>query len=124
MKNQRGASMIEILVAVLVLTTSVIGMLGLQSQALKTTKHSVQQTQATFIATTVLDSITAQGNYTDDELVLWNTEAAEVIPGSKVVVENGYITVMWDRDRLGAKGTGCDPDDQDDMWCVSVRDGS
>ncbi len=30
------------------------------------------------------------------------------------------ITVFWDANRSGASGTGCDPDDEDDLQCMQV----
>lgn len=54
----------------------------------------------------------------------WNSENARLLPnGTGTVAVNGTlytITVMWDDNRTGATGTGCDPTNPEDMACFRV----
>jgi type IV pilus assembly protein PilV len=58
-KTQRGSSLIEVAIAGLIMAISVVGMLGLQSQGVRGTTISTQETQATLLAMEILDRIQA-----------------------------------------------------------------
>jgi len=58
-RNQRGVGMIEILVAVLVLSIGVLGYAGLQLRALNSTSESHFQTQASALAQDAVERISA-----------------------------------------------------------------
>lgn len=55
----------------------------------------------------------------------WNAANASLLPsGQGSVTRSGdvfAITVMWDGDRTGATGTGCDPANAADLRCFSLR---
>jgi type IV pilus assembly protein PilV len=56
----------------------------------------------------------------------WNTHLQEILPsGQGKVTGNGLesvftIQVMWDELRNDATGTGCNPDDPDDLACIQI----
>lgn len=54
MNKQRGVSLVEVLVAVLVLSVGVIGMAGLQVQALQASTDSSQRTTALILARSIV----------------------------------------------------------------------
>lgn len=75
----------------------------------------------------------------DYDLFRWNTDNAAILPSgagqiacddpSGTALSNGSeaaigsrctITVRWDADRKDATGTGCDPDDEDDLRCMRI----
>ncbi len=64
--GQRGFSLIEVLVALLVMTIGLLGAAAIQLNALKYTDSSSMRTQASFIAYDMLDRIRANNavNYT------------------------------------------------------------
>ena len=55
--QQRGATMIEILVAVLILSFGLLGMAALQTRALQGNQSSLQRSQATMLAYNILDAM-------------------------------------------------------------------
>lgn len=68
--NLQGASLIEVLVAVLLLSIGILSMVGLQTSALRLTKESQFQSSATELASSFSESVRANiagamaGNYT------------------------------------------------------------
>lgn len=59
MMDERGFSLVEVLVSMLVLAVGVIGAVGMQLAALRTTQQSVHQTSALHIASDIASSIHA-----------------------------------------------------------------
>ncbi|QIT56615.1 type IV pilus modification protein PilV [Aquisalimonas sp. 2447] len=68
-QRQRGYSLLEILIAVLVLSIGLLGLAGLQTTSLQSNQSAAQVSQATFLAQDILDRMRAnpgaarQGNY-------------------------------------------------------------
>jgi type IV pilus assembly protein PilV len=68
-RNQTGASLIEVLVAFLLLSFGLLGLSGLQINALKNNQSAVQRSQATMLAYFMMDAMRANraaalaGNY-------------------------------------------------------------
>ena len=58
-QRQRGAGLIEILVAVLILALGLLGMAGLQANALKTNQSSYARGQAVMLSYYILDAMRA-----------------------------------------------------------------
>lgn len=58
-KRQRGISLIEVLVAVVVLAIGALGLAGLQVRALKGGQSSVQRSQAVILSNFMFDSLRA-----------------------------------------------------------------
>jgi type IV pilus assembly protein PilV len=56
-RTQAGVSLIEILVAILVLSIGLLGMAGLQARALKGNNSALQRTQAVMLSYYVLDAM-------------------------------------------------------------------
>lgn len=56
-RHQAGVSLIEILVAILVLSIGLLGMAGLQARALKGNNSALQRTQAVMLSYYVLDAM-------------------------------------------------------------------
>ncbi|MDZ4129161.1 MAG: type IV pilus modification protein PilV [Hydrogenophaga sp.] len=59
---QRGVGLIEVLVAVLILALGLLGMAGLQANALKTNQSSYGRTQAVMLSYYMLDAMRADRN--------------------------------------------------------------
>lgn len=59
MKTQQGVGLIEVLVAVLILTVGILGLVGLQTRALQFSQESMLQSQAQMLAYEVTDRMRA-----------------------------------------------------------------
>lgn len=68
-RTQRGVSMIEVMVALLVLAVGVLGVVALQAMTLKNTGSSAERTQATVQVYSMMDIIRADR----DNLGAYNT---------------------------------------------------
>lgn len=57
--RQRGMSMLEVLVAFIILAVGLLGLAGLQANALKNNQSSLQRSQAIMLSYSILDAIRA-----------------------------------------------------------------
>lgn len=57
--NENGYSMIEVLVSILLLSTAILGTVGLQAAAVRTTQQSAYQTAALQLASDIADAVHA-----------------------------------------------------------------
>lgn len=62
LKHQAGFSMTEVLVSILLLSSGVIGMMGLQVAATRTTQQSSYQTMALLLAADIADTVGAMAS--------------------------------------------------------------
>lgn len=122
--GQRGATLIETLVALLVLSIGLLGVAGLQMQALRGNHGAHLRSQATMLAHDIADRMRANrtlaltGVYNIAvgdvptgatlaalDLAAWKESLDDILPegdGAVVLVGNiATITVQW-TDRLGA----------------------
>ncbi len=58
-KKQRGESLVEVMVAVLVLSVGLLGLAGLQAAGIRQNSSSYMRTQAVFLADQILDRVRA-----------------------------------------------------------------
>ena len=145
-----GFTLIEVLVAVLVMSIGLLGLASLQATSLRFNNDSSSQTQATYLASDMADRMRANvskaadypgkagsantncystAGCSPDEMAAndvqeWN-DALVTLPGGQGTITalgGGLfrITVMWDELRNGATGTNCNPDDPNDLRCVSI----
>jgi|TARA_R110001592_G_scaffold326974_2_gene608006 type IV pilus assembly protein PilV len=124
LKRQRGTSLIEVLIAVLVTATGVMGAAALQLNAVKFNQVASFRSHAVFLANDITDRMRANranamaGSYdiavdadapTGDGIVdvdrrEWLQELAQRLPGGDgAISRNGNeitVTVQWDEGRL------------------------
>lgn len=127
-RHSRGFTLIEVLVAVVVLSIGLLGLASLQATGLKQNHSALMRSQATILAYDILDRMRANrtaalnGNYNlamnddppagdtvaVDDLAAWRTKIASVLPGSdgsdasgSIANANGafQITVQWNDQR-------------------------
>ncbi len=146
-----GFTLIEVLVAVLVMSIGLLGLASLQATSLRFNNDSSAQTQAAIFASDMADRMranvsraadypgkaaaentnchSAAGCSPDDmaghDIFEWQDRLGDELPagqGAITALGGGLftITVMWDEQRTGATGTNCNPDDPDDLRCVSI----
>jgi len=145
-----GFTLIEVMVAVLVMSIGLLGLASLQATSLRFNNDSSAQTLATYLASDMADRMRANvskaaaypaqaegkndscytaAGCTPDEMAAndifeWKA-LTESLPGGQgaiTALAGGLftITVMWDEQRSGAIGTNCDPDDPADLRCLSM----
>lgn len=114
-RRQRGFSLIEVLIAILILAIGLLGMAHMQASGMRSTHGAYLRTQATILAGDILDSMRANvtaarggsydvafaangtaGTIDGDDLVAWKANLAAMLPagdgqitttGSDVTVE-------------------------------------
>ncbi|MEE8428746.1 MAG: type IV pilus modification protein PilV [Gammaproteobacteria bacterium] len=117
-----GFTMVELLVAVLVLSVGLLGLAGLQAAGLRNNQSAYLRSQATILAYDVTDRMRANravadagaynialgagssgGSVAADDLMEWKNNIAAVLPaGDGSVTNNGgtfTILVQWDDNR-------------------------
>lgn len=125
---QRGFSMLEVLVAILVVAIGLLGLAGLMNAGLRNNQSSSAQTQAVWLAYDMLDRLRADravalaggydlpmggapggSGFTNTELVGWRTLLANALPsGTGSVAVNGNavsVIVQWSDDRVSGGAT-------------------
>jgi type IV pilus assembly protein PilV len=121
----RGFTLLEVLVAMVVLSIGLLGLAGLMASSLKNSHSAYQRTQATWLAYDALDRMRANrqvalaGGYNvalgatpggsgmaATDLSQWNAALSNTLPagqGSIAVAAGGAVTVIvqWDDTRSG-----------------------
>lgn len=145
-----GFTLLEVLIAVIVLSIGLLGLAGLQTTGLRNNQDAYARTQATTLANDMADRIRANiagynaGSYNNTATLTatcetsggctpqqmaqhdtfrWNQALAVLPSGQGSVATNAplvTVTVRWDNSRSGATGTGCNPNNPADMACLSV----
>lgn len=127
MHKTRGVSLIEILIAVLVLSIGLLGLASLQGFSLQAGQSAYHRTQATNLAYEIADftrlNRSAALNSCDIPVqTAWNNFAASQLPGGSVNVQftdcDGgeiQISVTWDEERLE------DAEDDSESLVVTTR---
>ena len=123
-RRQRGFTMIEVLIAVLVLAIGLLGMAHMQASGMRSTHGAYLRTQATVLAGDILDSMRANvtaaragsydiafggagaaGTIEGDDLIAWKANLAAMLPagdgqitttGSDVTVEIAWTGLRQD----------------------------
>lgn len=133
-KNQAGVGLLEILIAVLVLSLGLLGMAGLQARSLQQNQSSMMRSHAVALGYSILDGLrldrdaamagtynlaltcvvpAATGQLAGDTLNLWMSDLRRVLGQSASTcgfincAANGICTVRirWDDSRAGGSAT-------------------
>jgi type IV pilus assembly protein PilV len=107
MHRQTGSGLLEVLVAVLVLSLGLLGLAGLQARTLQQNQSSLQRSQAVLLSYSILDSLRADrqgailGNYN-----IGQTCVAQALTGNLVNdTVNSWLASI--QNRFGANATSC-----------------
>ncbi len=145
-----GFTLVEVLVAVLVLSIGLLGIASLQATSLRNNNDASMQTQASYMASDMADRMRANaasantyataapvaaggncvtgtcnpGEMVQNDLAEWNLLVQTLPAGQGTITDlgNGLFTIIvrWDEARNGAVGIGCNPDDDNDLRCLSI----
>jgi len=148
-----GFTMIEVMVALLVLSVGLLGLASLQANGLRQNASAYMRTQAIVLANDMADRMRANptevtaGAYnavikanagtdpgclaapcaasdiTLHDITNWYNNLDELPNGTGTVTGDGRlftITVMWDDNKLGATGEGCNLGNDADMVCFTT----
>lgn len=149
-KIQQGVTLIEAMIALLVVSVGLLGIASLQITAMSQNASALNHSQAVRIAYNMSDRILANisefNNYidadtaasptqdcmgsscttlemVDADIADWATMVGN-LPGGRGIIrihaDGLAIDVMWDDDGTGATGTGCIPTDPDDLTCYTL----
>ena len=69
MKQQRGITLVEVLVSLLILGVGVLGFIGMQMRALGSSSEAYERAQAAAIASDFVERLTAQTSYPPKDVV-------------------------------------------------------
>lgn len=105
-KHQPGFSMIEVLVAVLVLAIGLLGIAAVQTAALKNNNSALQRSQATMLAYFMMDAMRA--NRSVAIIGTYDLAKTCVAPATGTLItndQNAWITAL--KNNLGNVSTTC-----------------
>ncbi len=143
--TQRGFSMVEVLVTVVVLAIGLLGLAGLQAYGLQNNHGAYVRSQASLLSYDIVDSMRAnrnaalQGNYDVDfgatlgggdqatlDVNQWVDDLARSLPGGEGEIQvnaNGVVTVTvrWDESRIRDREEALDADDSADPTVIMTR---
>ena len=127
-RDQRGLSLLEVLIAVIILALGLLGLAGLQMNALRNNQSSMERSMAVVESYSIIDAMRVDrinavngafnveidgspsgGTFAGNELVKWRARLVQLLGtgASGAVACNGAnctITVQWD-DSRGASGS-------------------
>jgi type IV pilus assembly protein PilV len=117
MTRQRGGTLLESLVAILIFSAGVIGMMGLQATAIRTSSDAQHRTEAMFAANNVIarmwmsDPATRAADFKSSatlgaDYIQWRDEVIGLLPGVTTTIaptiafdgtnpEQVTVTVRW-----------------------------
>ena len=97
--REQGFSLIEVLVAMIILAVGLLGIAGLFANSLKSADNAYMHSQAVVLAYDMGDRIRAKAELAQADLYEWNTTVASTLPGGNTsVAVNGNaatVTVGW-----------------------------
>ena len=147
---QRGVSLIESMIALLVISIGLLGIASLQITAMKQNTTALNHSQAVWAAYSMADRIRANtsefasyadidtsNSYSQDclgascsNIQMVTADAADwaaivqTLPAGRGMITGDAtelaVTVMWDDEGTGATGTACGNDPEVDLTCYSV----
>jgi len=148
--RQRGLTIVECLVTLVVISIGLLGIAALQLTSMKQNSSALQHSKAVWATYNMADRIRSNGirfgDYTgidtnsayaqdcnaspcnDSQLVTadaaeWSAKVRELPAGRGRITGNTdqlMVTVMWDDEGTGATGTACSGNAQVDLTCYSI----
>jgi type IV pilus assembly protein PilV len=116
--SMRGMAILEALVAILIFTVALLGLLGLQANSIKNNSQAKFRADASFLANRILGEMSLDRANIGNGTILaaytagWNQEAAQKLPAGNVAVAVAgsmvTVTVSWqpNAETAGASAAG------------------
>lgn len=105
-RRQRGVGLIEVLIAVLILSIGLLGIAGLQARALKNNQSSYERSQAVVLSYFMLDSMRA--NVAAARAGSYNLGRTCTAPSSgSLLVDDQRAWILALKETLGDRDTTC-----------------
>lgn len=107
MQQQRGVSLLEVLIAVLVLSVGMLGVAGLQTANIRNTQSAHQRTMAVLLASSMGERIRANATVAANGSFTLPLQCAKSSPGVSIqsIEQSNWISEIVDT--FGAGGTSC-----------------
>ncbi len=148
--RQRGVSLLESMIALLVISIGLLGIASLQITAMKQNANALNHSQAVWITYNMADRVRSNisqfPNYADidtsktysqdcmgascsnvqmvtADAADWSDQVENLPAGRGMITGDATqlaVTVMWDDEGTGASGTGCSNDPTVDLTCYTV----
>jgi len=149
-QSQHGLTLVEAMIALLVISIGLLGIAALQLTAMNQNSSSLNHSQAVRYAYNMSDRIRANmvefdnyrgidtdtgyaqdctgapcnsGQMLTADASDWET-LVQTLPGGRGMIfddpDGVRVVVMWDDNGTGANGTGCNPNNQNDLTCYSL----
>ena len=127
--RQSGLTIIEALVALVVISVGLLGIAGLQLVSMKQNSSALQHSHAVWAGYSMADRIRSNNvsfaDYPGIDTDSAYSQDCRSGPCSNTELVIGdanrlVVTVMWDDEGTGATGTDCSGDAQVDLTCYSV----
>ncbi|HEY5740481.1 MAG TPA: type IV pilus modification protein PilV [Gammaproteobacteria bacterium] len=152
-RQQRGMTLIEAMIALLVISVGLLGIASLQLTSMKQNVSALNHSRAVWYTYSMSDRIRANidefanydgidtsGEYAQDcmsqpcstaqmriaDAADWSAMVSNLPAGRGIIASNAdglMVSVMWDDEGTGATGTGCGPDANVDLTCYSLEVG-
>lgn len=152
-RQQRGMTLIEALIALVVLSIGLLGIASLQLTSMKQNVSALNHSRAVWYAYSMSDRIRANitefANYDGIDTSIeysqdclsqpcsnaqmriadaadWADMVSNLPAGRGIIDDNAdglMVSVMWDDEGTGATGTACGPDPSVDLTCYSLEVG-
>ena len=148
-RKQRGLTLVESMIALLVISVGLLGIAALQITSMKQNASALNHSRAVWIGYDMADRIRANigqfaryagidtntaysenctGGCNTIQMVTsdaeeWSAQMQNLPAGRGMITGNAnrlVIAVMWDDEGTGATGTGCDPTNSNDLTCYTV----
>lgn len=113
--RQRGMSMLEVLVAFIILAVGLLGLAGLQANALKNNQSSLQRSQAIMLSYSILDAIRADRTNANSYAM---SKTCNAPSGSSLVNSTQSTWISNLKTALGDNTTTCGAIDCDAGTCL------
>jgi type IV pilus assembly protein PilV len=143
-RQQRGFTLLEVLIALLVLSIGLLGLAALQTTGLRSNQMASMRTLATQLAYDMTDRMRANPagiaanqyviatdetpgdpavSIANNDLTEWRDQIARLPGGLSSIAQNAgthVVTVYWDEYRTGAALGSCPPADNTQLRCLRL----
>lgn len=106
-RTQSGFSLLEVLIAVLVLSIGLLGMAALQVNALRNNQSTFQRTQAIMLSYYMLDAMRANRGDVESGNYVMNKTCNVPAAGGTLVSNDHHFWMQAIKDNIGNAATSC-----------------